>query len=271
MKKNTFPEYKSCGKNYYVNPYFHTTPNLTIRDLFCQPCSSPCFWKRNRWVPPNNILKLKSIKNNIIFLGDSTVRDLYWSFISTVREKPFKSMRCMSFSSEKKFCKFSNTVGKFNIDFIFLDGSNVLNELNFIRANSYDKYDTFLGCPVYAYFKKNVYNYSKPVSVRHSVHSFHESKYIRNCGLYYEENYKKGHVTILGQTPLPGWASINNSQINYVIHKSLRNRFNLCNNITYNSVSVIDRYGIVMNKTRDCIHPSLEANVAISKLILSSI
>ena len=266
MEKQSFPDYKSCGNHFYNSSNVIEQRYSSLREFFCRPCKHPCFWFNNKWNPPK-FVKPKKITNNILFLGDSTVRDLYWDFLATLRQN-VKPKKCLSFSSENKFCKFSHTVYNFYIDFIFLDGSNVYNELKFINENTHSKYDTFLGCPIYNFFKENVYNYSKSNYERHAIKIFNVDSYIYNCGLYHKKTYEKGKVTILGQTPLPGWTKKNNSFINFITHNSLMQKFNLCDQ--HSNTSVIDRYGIVKNRTRDCIHPTTTANVAISKMLLAS-
>lgn len=271
----TFPDYRSCGRPLSIKS-LATTSNVTkdMRHFFCEPCAGSCFWKKSVWSPPfplvdQNAVKKISLRRSIVLLGDSTVRDLFWILYELITGTKHHETKCVSHSARRQFCDFSEVLSpSVNLSFSFLDGSNITNEL--ANLGKFYNSHVFLHCPIFGSMKTNVYDRTLTNTVRHRVNNaFNRTEYAEHCRSYFHSlQQKNNYMTILGQTPLPSWTRSFSETINFDVHRTLDSTFKLCQRGS--QVDVIDRYGVVMSKTRDCIHPTRMANTAIARMVAQS-
>ncbi len=270
---SSFPDYRSCCKDSVCHAYSQRKKHIAVdmTRLFCEPCVDSCYWKHSVWSPPFSLINDRALgtvvlPRNVVLLGDSTVRDLFWTLLELMTGEK-RRVKCLSHSTRKIFCEFSKSISaRANLSFSFLDGSNVTNEL--VNLRKFANAHVFLHCPIFGNMKSRVYDETLEGHERHKInHVFDQKVYTDKCHSYFTAlQSQRNRITILGQTPLPGWTRNFSKSINYDVHNALDTTFKLCQEKSH--VDVVDRYGVVMSKTRDCIHPTRTANIAIARMIV---
>jgi len=167
--------------------------------------------------------------------------------------------------------KYANLKVKYisghNPDLVLYDDDD--NEIERIDLKKYDNESSpFVQCPIYAWLNSKVYNKSYQMSERFVVNEFALHTIADSCMQYFDRirhKWPRAKLFLLGFLYPPGW-------VRTAIHvpnlfAAVNKRFEItCKNHTF--VIPIDRYNLVGNRTRDCIHPTFETQHTLVRTII---
>jgi hypothetical protein len=250
-----------------------------------------------------NCLKAK----HILFAGDSTVRDLFYEFVTMANfslftkpdwkqfqpTMPFSSMgrdskgMCFVDNKKEKACCRSVANKDYSIHFHFLAEADAEYQINESLMFNTSFTHMFIQCPIYKWFYPHVYNKeeNRTVKFKH-VQKLNYTKMATSCYKYVsilEKNNPNSKLFLLGITPLPGWTKMEEPFIELKYMKHINHQFGIhCKQVntsqgirykihSYKKIVPIDRYVIVGKRRRDMIHPYFNAQFAISQFVLNSL